>query len=383
MLSTIPNVKRAEISSPSPKSSSQTRSQHSPITVVGEANKNVNVSDNLASSYTNDDDDKVNNVSDEGVSFKQKETYKLNKDDTGVRDSSKFENCANKEPNKTSENNVRTSSFNPTTNISSNLSDMSRRKQRNPKPTLFSSLEDNNYNKKSENNMQILKQHDEDSICASEESCNDTSEDKHNPEEENVSQNTFKDVSSTIGNIADNGNSTYSSSRSSSSPTPPPHDLSSMVKVEVHEGSSVVETPNIIPSPEQNRTLFNHSTTSRLATNSLPTLTPMPSQQRPLLVPHPPLIMPTSGLPDEADVTGGNGIPFGLPLHLSKMMMSQPLGDVGQNIGASKEDMAAKHNNMFHFGDVSVAHHPDTAPVPMIIPMVYLYPLPPSIDKAG
>ena len=64
-------------------------------------------------------------------------------------------------------------------------------------------------------------------------------------------------------------------------------------------------------------------------------------------------------------------------------MMSQPAVDVGQNVGASKEDMAAKHNNMFHFGDVSVAHHPDTSPVPMIIPMVYLYPLPPSSDKSG
>jgi hypothetical protein len=32
--------------------------------------------------------------------------------------------------------------------------------------------------------------------------------------------------------------------------------------------------------------------------------------------------------------------------------------------------------NMFHFGDVSVNHHPDTPPVPMVIPMVYLYPLP-------
>ena len=33
-------------------------------------------------------------------------------------------------------------------------------------------------------------------------------------------------------------------------------------------------------------------------------------------------------------------------------------------------------NNMFHFGDVSVSHHPDSPPVPMVIPMVYLYPLP-------
>ena len=31
---------------------------------------------------------------------------------------------------------------------------------------------------------------------------------------------------------------------------------------------------------------------------------------------------------------------------------------------------------MFHFGDVAVSQHPDTPPVPMVIPMVYLYPIP-------
>ncbi len=35
-------------------------------------------------------------------------------------------------------------------------------------------------------------------------------------------------------------------------------------------------------------------------------------------------------------------------------------------------------NNLFFFGDVSVAHHPEAAPVPMIIPMVYLLPSPPT-----
>ena len=30
---------------------------------------------------------------------------------------------------------------------------------------------------------------------------------------------------------------------------------------------------------------------------------------------------------------------------------------------------------MFCFGDVTVAEHPDAPPVPMVIPMVYLYPL--------
>jgi hypothetical protein len=37
-------------------------------------------------------------------------------------------------------------------------------------------------------------------------------------------------------------------------------------------------------------------------------------------------------------------------------------------------EMLAKQN-MFFFGDVTVAEHPDAPPVPMVIPMVYLYPL--------
>lgn len=39
----------------------------------------------------------------------------------------------------------------------------------------------------------------------------------------------------------------------------------------------------------------------------------------------------------------------------------------------SVEESLAK-NNLFFFGDVSVANHPDAVPVPMIIPMVYLLP---------
>jgi len=31
--------------------------------------------------------------------------------------------------------------------------------------------------------------------------------------------------------------------------------------------------------------------------------------------------------------------------------------------------------NMFHFGDVKINHHLDTQLVPMVIPMVYLYPI--------
>ena len=38
-------------------------------------------------------------------------------------------------------------------------------------------------------------------------------------------------------------------------------------------------------------------------------------------------------------------------------------------------ELLAKQN-MFFFGDVTVAEHPDAPPVPMVIPMAYLYPLP-------
>ena len=46
----------------------------------------------------------------------------------------------------------------------------------------------------------------------------------------------------------------------------------------------------------------------------------------------------------------------------------------GMTAGAGMEEFLAK-GGMFHFGDVLVDHHPDTAPVPMVVPMVYLVPL--------
>ena len=380
MLSTIPNVKRAEISSPSPKSSSQNRSQHSPMTVVGETHKTDSNTkkDNLSLSISEDDRDK--STSGERASLQEEHTSALDKSEKRIEHTSKLENCANKEVLNHIENNVHNSSINVMSNASSNLSDMSRRKQRNPKPSFFSSLEDKSYNKKAED-MQIVKeQYQEHPTRDSERSINNASEGEDTPGEENHPKSGFTDASSRSRDIADNGNSIYSSSRSSSSPTPPPHDLSSMVKVEVHEGNSVLNAPNTTSNLEHN---FNQSGSSRLATNCLPTLTPMPSQQRPILMPNPPLMIPTPGLATEAEMMVRNGAPSGLPVHLSKLMMSQFTSDAGQHMGISKEDMTAKQNNMFHFGDVSVAHHPDTAPVPMIIPMVYLYPLPTSIDDAG
>lgn len=63
-----------------------------------------------------------------------------------------------------------------------------------------------------------------------------------------------------------------------------------------------------------------------------------------------------------------------------------PLQRIG---GGNSEQMMLNHTaemlakqNMFCFGDVVVAEHPDAPPVPMVIPMVYLYPLPTS-NKNG
>jgi len=49
-------------------------------------------------------------------------------------------------------------------------------------------------------------------------------------------------------------------------------------------------------------------------------------------------------------------------------LVAQPPGN-----GSSVDAQLAK-SNLFFFGDVSVASHPDAQPVPMIIPMVYLLP---------
>ena len=213
MLSTIPNVKRAEISSPSPKASANTR--HSPITVEGETNRNLNdtKNDSLTSSYNIDGKDKT--VSDERASTQEQRTSPLNGNDISAKAISKIDICTNRETHRSIDNNARIDTINAATNNSSNLSDMSRRKQRNPKPSFISSLEDNDYNKKSEN-MQILKQHHSEDAVSSDESCNDANEEKQRPGEQNTSNIQFKDGLRS-GDIAGNVNSTYSSSRSSSS----------------------------------------------------------------------------------------------------------------------------------------------------------------------
>ena len=105
----------------------------------------------------------------------------------------------------------------------------------------------------------------------------------------------------------------------------PPEDLSSMVKVEMEEG----------PAIDSATTGSEHQT---------PTPTPSPPPAPSHLIP--PALKRFPPLP-QVQV---DQFPPRIP---------------GQELP-----------NMFHFGDVAVGHHPDTPPVPMVIPMVYLYPLP-------
>ncbi len=120
----------------------------------------------------------------------------------------------------------------------------------------------------------------------------------------------------------------------------PPEDLSSLVKVEMEEGfGPVIDTTTTTTA------------TARTSSSSAATYTPSPP-------PHP----SGSRLP----------LPPGLLPHFPP---PPPLSRI------SADPFASGHHpkempNMFHFGDVSVNHHPDTPPVPMVIPMVYLYPLP-------
>ena len=108
----------------------------------------------------------------------------------------------------------------------------------------------------------------------------------------------------------------------------PPEDLSSMVKVEMEEG----------PAIDSATTGSEHQT---------PTTTPSPPPAPCHLIP--PALKRFPPLPQ---VHAHHVDPF-------------PPRIPGQELP-----------NMFHFGDVAVSHHPDTPPVPMVIPMVYLYPIP-------
>ena len=78
-------------------------------------------------------------------------------------------------------------------------------------------------------------------------------------------------------------------------------------------------------------------------------------------------------------------IPAMPPLHLAAATTAAGgLRQAGHPVADSMmlnhtAELLAKQN-MFCFGDVTVADHPKAPPVPMVIPMVYLYPLP-SMNK--
>ena len=89
----------------------------------------------------------------------------------------------------------------------------------------------------------------------------------------------------------------------------------------------------------------------------------MPSNYKSLMMTNNAFTMP-GAMPSEP------GTAFEDPLSISKMMMmNEPATDLPRNLRLSGDELnlALKQNNMFHFGDVSVAHHPDNTPLPMII----------------
>ena len=118
-----------------------------------------------------------------------------------------------------------------------------------------------------------------------------------------------------------------------------------MVKVEVHETSPTPEPPIGTPTPLSNPICTPPPSTSG---GAMPSLCRIPSM--------PPLHLPTVPTSSPAGIRTPNP---------EQLMMNHTA------------EMLAKQN-MFCFGDVTVAEHPDAPPVPMVIPMVYLYPLPTS-----
>ncbi len=135
-------------------------------------------------------------------------------------------------------------------------------------------------------------------------------------------------------------------------------DLHSMVKVEVHEDEATSNEACSPPPPSNSAPPLQITTTPPPSTSGgLPNLSRIPNM--------PPLHLPA-----------GRSAPAAAA---SSALQAQ------QQQGQSPEQMMLSHTaemlakqNMFCFGDVSVAEHPDAPPVPMVIPMVYLYPLPAS-----
>ena len=383
MLSTIPNVKRAEISSTSPKATLQTISHHNPQLPGSESNNSKKNESLTALSFSNDSDGKVG---DTGGHSKEEQTNPIFDDKrNNVKTNPELEHLTNSKSMQIEKNVNNDRSI--LANCSANISDMSRRKQRNPKPTLFTSVEDSEHKEETSDEMKILKHIDQE-MCVTNHS--DIDGKPRNGDTGMIKRH--NEHNSEGKDEVENTRSPYSSANSTSSSSPPPHDLSSMVKVEVHEGTSdighsmrstspgtanpsLVGSRRLVSALEQSQ---NENPLGRSGGNSLPALIPMPSNYKSLMMTNNAFTM-TGAMPSEP------GTAFEDPLSISKMMMNEPATDLPRNLRLSGDELnlALKQNNMFHFGDVSVAHHPDNTPLPMIIPMVYLYPLPPSIDETG
>ena len=383
MLSTIPNVKRAEISSTSPKATLQTISHHNPQLPGSESNNSKKNESLTALSFSNDSDGKVG---DTGGHSKEEQTNPIFDDKrNNVKTNPELEHLTNSKSMQIEKNVNNDRSI--LANCSANISDMSRRKQRNPKPTLFTSVEDSEHKEETSDEMKILKHIDQE-MCVTNHS--DIDGKPRNGDTGMIKRH--NEHNSEGKDEVENTRSPYSSANSTSSSSPPPHDLSSMVKVEVHEGTSdighsmrstspgtanpsLVGSRRLVSALEQSQ---NENPLGRSGGNSLPALIPMPSNYKSLMMTNNAFTMTGAMLSEP-------GTAFEDPLSISKMMMNEPATDLPRNLRLSGDELnlALKQNNMFHFGDVSVAHHPDNTPLPMIIPMVYLYPLPPSIDETG
>jgi len=132
------------------------------------------------------------------------------------------------------------------------------------------------------------------------------------------------DEESNDGKNNNNHETSFTSSQSEDEDVTPAVDLSSLVKVEIVEEHSPV-----------GETATQRSSETRSRSPS-----PQPS---------------TPGYP--------SSIPFPPP---------PPLARQGEHF---PHHFTKDPPNMFHFGDVKINHHPDTQPVPMVIPIVYLYPI--------
>ena len=250
MFSTIPSTKQPNLPASSPRSvlpTSQSISiaapqqHHQSPTNVKEANK---ISNNSCS-YHQAKVEKSENVCGEVSCEKSNQLGRSLSPDSNSSDQNvEMKSQAGQPKRKAATNDDQADSSMGRTSFistSSASSDMSRRKQRNPKPAFITSSKED--------------QEDTDNSC-----------EKGNAKKDNVkSQQSDEAIETKKSQLSNAGNEKYSTSAdimkniedshsmssasSMSSSSPPPQDLSSMVKVEVHEGVNEVMTSSPFTSP--------------------------------------------------------------------------------------------------------------------------------------